>query len=200
MRRSRSAATRATASRTTGWCSREGRAASRRPSTAGTRIARRTSWPRRQVRRRPPRGFQAHSERSSDRVMASRRRKPPRPLSVDALVDGQPCEQDHRHGVPGKLLWPVSRAGSPRRSPRWPGCSTPARADLLPEKRDIGPSQVALLVLADQRVEEVVERGLAAVEALPHVPAVESLDSPLTHAFSAFPAIKRRRAAFGFGG
>ena len=31
-------------------------------------------------------------------------------------------------------------------------------------------------------MEEVVERGLTAVEALPHVPAVESLNSPLIHA------------------
>jgi len=49
-------------------------------------------------------------------------------------------------------------------------------------KRDVGPSKIALLVLADRRKEKVVERRLAAIKAISHMLAVESLNPPLTHA------------------
>jgi hypothetical protein len=101
--------------------------------------------------------------------------------SVDALVDRQPCEQNHRHGVPGKL--PGLLRGQALRLDRPAGQGVITQhARIMPLERDIGPSEVALLVLADQPTEEVIKRGLAAVEAFSHVSTIESLDPPLIHA------------------
>src|SRR5260370_38575906 len=47
--------------------------------------------------------------------------------------------------------------------------------------RDIGTAQLALLVLAHEHVQEVVEGSLAAVELGSCMEAVQALDEPLSH-------------------
>src|SRR5438270_573862 len=99
---------------------------------------------------------------------------------MDALIDSQSCEQNHRHGVPWKF--PSLFCGQALRLNRPAGQGVVTEhAPIFSLERDIGTSQVAFFVLADQRMEEVVERGLTAVKFLPHVSAVKSLDVPLRH-------------------
>ena len=86
--------------------------------------------------------------------------------------------------------------GMPREPSRWSfreclegQCTGPERVItenpwLVSPDGDIGPSQVAFLVLTDEGVKEIVERSLTATKLGSLMGAAEALDSPINHASS----------------
>src|SRR5262249_2937807 len=101
--------------------------------------------------------------------------------SVDTSINGQPCEQNDGYGVPRKFPGLFRRQGPPLDRPPPPGvvAQHPPIAFL---KRPTSPPPGRPLLPVNPPVEKVIQRGLAAVEALPHMSAIESLDPPLSHA------------------
>ena len=118
---------------------------------------------------------------------------------MGALVDSEAREKNDWHGVSWKLFGLVCGQALRPDLATGQGVVT-ENALIISRNDDISPSQVALLILADKHLEEVVERALTTVEALPHVPAAESFYSPLIHAFWPSLPSGARSAAFGFGG